>query len=173
MFLNVAVIYIFNFYCVDYSFHNEVPFTDLELVVPTEQVLTSKGCKRTRNSDTWKCNVNKKRCQACQEYESRNKVIRGKREIHNRKNCINCKFKFHIYFPTEEQQELLFNNFWGLNDDIKAHFYSENTKLIVKKTKRTLSILSRQQSFAYFFHLEGIPIRVCKPFFLNTLDIRQ
>ena len=25
----------------------------------------------------------------------------------------------------------------------------------------------------YFFHLAGIPIRVCKPFFLNTLDISQ
>ena len=143
--------------------------------MPIEQLSTKKkvGRKRTRNPDSWKCNVNKKRRQAGQEYKSRNKVIRRKREINNEKDCTNCKFKCHIYFP-QEQRELLFNKFWGLSDDLKAHFYSENTTRIVKKTKRTLAISSRRQySFAYFFHLAGIPIRVCKPFFLNTLDISQ
>ena len=44
----------------------------------------------------------------------------------------------------------------------------------MKKTNRSKADVSRRQfSFAYYFHQECIPVRVCKRFFSTTLDISQ
>ena len=83
-----------------------------------------------------------------------------KREIRIVKNCNNCKFKCQVDFIQNERQTI-FNHFWSLNDERKSHFYNENTKRLVKKTKLTKSTQSRRNfSFAYYFHKHGVAIRV-------------
>ncbi|XP_059173666.1 uncharacterized protein LOC131954152 [Physella acuta] len=132
-----------------------------------------KGRKRTKDPQAWKCYINKRKRQAGEEYHNRNKTVRRRRELKNTKDCTACKFKCSTFF-SEDQRALIFAHFWSLPDERKSHFYSENTTRILKKTKRTTVEDSRRQySFSYFFYKDGSAIRVCKPFFLNTLDISQ
>lgn len=96
------------------------------------------------------------------------------REVKVDKDCNNnCKFKCHQNVSAEARKTI-FNHFWSLDELRKSHFYSANTQIIIKKTKRTKSIVSRRHfSFAYYLHVQNVPIRVCKQFFPNTLDISQ
>lgn len=81
---------------------------------------------------------------------------------------------------TDVQQNLTLKNksilkeFWMLTDNEKANFYSTTTERNENDRKRTRSENYRKKySFKYFLIKDEIKTRVCKQFYLGTLDISQ
>jgi hypothetical protein len=74
----------------------------------------------------------------------------------------------------EEDREKIHQQFWELNDEQKWHFYSVYVERWIKNRQRT-KIESPRKKYTYNYYLQkedGMRERVCKTFFLRTLDIR-
>lgn len=73
-----------------------------------------------------------------------------------------------------EQREIILKKFWAMGDENRRHdFVAHRMSPIVPKYRylKTESSRSRGLNFAYYFEVEGIRIRVCKTYFMNTLSI--
>lgn len=130
--------------------------------------------KRKRNSDTWKQNIRKKRRQSGKTYtNSKGKNVLAK-EVKTKKDCANhCRFKCSKNF-TEEDRKKIFSKFWDLDQTEQKHFINKTTERHEKQRCRTNKGKDSRKSFSYFYHfciIEGTQIRVCKEFYLTTLDI--
>ena len=75
---------------------------------------------------------------------------------------------------------MLFEHFWMLPDAEKAHFYAKTTTRCRWDKKRTrvadsiTSVSRRNYSIKYLLFAENdVKVRVCKAFYLTTLDISQ
>ena len=113
----------------------------------------------------------KRRREAGQEYEARNKVVRRAKEVKTLKDCGLCRYKCKSIISDQERTEIN-HQFWSLDAVGKDHFLDINTIEIEKASKRTKSTTSRRsKTMLYFFHLGGRKVRVCKEFFCGTLDI--
>lgn len=68
----------------------------------------------------------------------------------------------------------MFAQFWKLTDEKKLHYYAQHITKQQAKRKRTLNAESkRKNSFVYFMEMSGGRFRVCRQFFLTTLDISR
>lgn len=75
---------------------------------------------------------------------------------------------------SKEDQLKLFNQFWKLSDEKKLHFYSKFVERKDALRKRTANEHSRKhKTFVYHFELNGQFIRVCREFFLTTINVSQ
>lgn len=140
-----------------------------------EQEMTQpRSRKRVRCYENWKQNIRKRKRQAGEEYTIVKGNTQPQRKIKITKDCHGqCKFSCAKKFSKDEQ-ESIFNDFWKLTDIEKAHFYSITTERNQKKRKRTNNEHSRKNfSFRYFFNKDEVKNRVCKKFYLGTLDISQ
>lgn len=140
-----------------------------------EQEMTQpRSRKRVRCYENWKQNIRKRKRQAGEEYTIVKGNTQPQRKIKITKDCHGqCKFSCAKKFSKDEQ-ESIFNDFWKLTDIEKAHFYSITTERNQKKRKRTNNEHSRKNfSFRYFFNKDEVKSRVCKKFYLGTLDISQ
>lgn len=144
---------------------------DVAITTDNGQKLTR---KRKRKSETWKMNVNKVLCQSGKEYRDVKGNIRKQRCLKTLKNCeANCKFLCSKKISQHEREEI-FKGFWALTNNSKLHFYAKNTERFTKLRTQTSKEHSRRKySFKYYFHIADAKIRVCKIFFLSTLDISQ
>lgn len=104
--------------------------------------------------------------------DSRGQQKRAK-QVKTVKNCQGrCRYKCAHYFIANDRKEI-FDMFWSCNDTDKSTFYANTTDRSLKNRKRTASINSRKQfSISYYFLKETDRIRVCKQFYLSTIDIR-
>ncbi|KAF5282318.1 hypothetical protein FQR65_LT14372 [Abscondita terminalis] len=130
--------------------------------------------KRKVNSSEWKINVRKRKCQSGEEYVNvRGKVVKARR-VQNKKNCLqNCKFNCAKQISEDERQEV-FQSYWSLTQNEKYVFLKNTTKKLIKGRKTTGNNDSRRcYSFTYFLQVKGEDIRVCKAYFLGTLNISQ
>ena len=132
--------------------------------------------KRKRDPSHWKRNVAKIKRQAGENYTSTRtgKSVPG-RVIKDLKDCNKCKFKCCKKISAEERLNL-HKMFWSLDDENKAHFYSEYTEREEKKRCRgTTNAKPKTFSFKYFLRSgnSAVKERVCKTFFLSTLDISK
>ncbi|CAC5356571.1 unnamed protein product [Mytilus coruscus] len=128
--------------------------------------------KRKRQTQNWKQNVRKRYRQSGKEYiNAKGKTVESKR-IKTRKDCKgHCKYKCSDKISTSERKRL-FDSFWSLNDSAKNVFYSRTVIRYKTKRHRTSKQNSRKQfSYEYNFILGLIKVRVCKEFYLSTLDI--
>lgn len=128
--------------------------------------------KRKKNEAEWKQNVRKRRRQSGMEYISSRGQSRRARELKTTKDCRgNCRFKCSQHF-TQDRREEIFREFWSLTDDEKNVFYGNTVDRSVKE--KTLKEKSRR-NFSYKYHFrQGLDrVRVCKEFYLTTLDISQ
>jgi hypothetical protein len=84
-----------------------------------------------------------------------------------------CRLKCQINFSQAQRQEL-HNNFWALTDEEKWQFYAIYVERFTKQSSRSKNEESRRAfTYNYYFKSKsGKRIKVCKTFFLNTLDIR-
>ena len=134
----------------------------------------SRGRKRTKNEERWKQTIRKRRRQSGLEYTS----IKGKqmrsRELKTKKDCIgNCRFRCARVFSTTDR-ESIFKYFWSLNDSEKNVFYANTTDKDLKERVRTKNDQSRRKcSYRFYFRKGTERIRICKTFYLTTLDISQ
>jgi len=147
--------------------NNVLPDTNIaELVSP------KRGRKRVKDESQWKQAMRKRRRQSGQEYVNcRGNSCRA-RELKTVKDCEGkCKYKCASHFTAPERKDA-FDNFWQLNDTEKNTFYAQTTDKFVKATKRTKKAQSRRQNTMQYYLVKGIDrIRVCKQFYLSTLDI--
>lgn len=130
--------------------------------------------KRKRHPETWNMNINKILCQSGKEYRDVKGNVRKERTLKTLKNCEKlCKYLCAKKISTAEREQI-FKGFWTLSNDLKLHFYSKNTERIIKVRKQTSKNESRRNySYKYYFHVADEKFRVCKTFFLSTLDISQ
>lgn len=130
--------------------------------------------KRKRNIEEWKHTIRKRRRQSGQEYENSKGKKTRKRQIQSRKDCEGkCKFHCSRHISAEDRSAA-FNEFWGLDDTAKQTFYARTTEKCIKERTRTATGISRRTySFKYYFAKGDDKVRVCKEFYLTTLDISQ
>ena len=110
------------------------------------------------------------------EYES---VKTGKtvprKTVMDGKNCSNCKFRCSKNISDTERLNIN-KMFWSLSDESKAHFYSEYTVRFEKQRCRAVTN-EKPKVFSYAFYFRcgdtSRKERVCKQFFLTTLNISQ
>jgi hypothetical protein len=136
--------------------------------------LNKKSRKRQRNKENWKCNMRKKLRQSGGAYVDSNGNSQAAHQVNKRKHCGGtCRFHCTEKI-TVERQSLLFEHFWKLSDAEKAHFYARTTKRSEVLRSRSGSAEARNFAIKYFLlSHDDTEVRVCKSFYLSTLDISQ
>ena len=147
--------------------NNPIPSTAADRSTGTLE----RGRKRQRDPENWKRNVRRKRRNEGLEYTScRGKVVEARRvkEI----DCVKCRFNCSKNFCNEARHQI-FAVFWGLGDhDRRTDFIAHHCEKSQKK--QTCNEPSRRNfSISYYLTNDNQRIRVCKEFFLKTLDIGQ
>lgn len=134
--------------------------------------IPKRGRKRIKDDTLWAQNVRKRQRQSGQEYINSRGLKTRAREIKTVKDCKgHCKYICTTHFTAVERKNI-FDSFWELTDTEKNTFYAQTTDRTVKATKRTLREESRRAySIKYHLPKDTDRIRVCKQYYLSTLDI--
>lgn len=156
--------------------NEEEPEEELNEDENTQKTKNRQGRKRTRNESEWKGNKRKKARTSGQEYtSSRNTKIRA-RQL---KGCCKetCKLKCFKVFSNEERQNIL-QSFWNkdVDYDRKRQFVAscvDETPVQRRRNRNGTREGKRIVTYIYTLTSHGSRTRVCKRFFLNTLDISQ
>jgi len=132
--------------------------------------VVARGRKRHRDESSWAKNVRKRRRQAGDEYMTTKGVVKRARGVKTTKDCAGkCKYKCSSFF-SESRRKNIFDSFWKLNDTEKNSFYGNTTDCQLKERKRGNSD-RKKKSVKYYLVIDLERIRVCKEFYLGTLDI--
>lgn len=160
--------------------NSEEPCTSSSITASSTLILGSplkKGRKRKKQPEKWKANLIKKKRNSGKEYETHtlSKKVRPARKM--KTPCVEtCKFKCFQNFSEEERKQL-FTLYWGLGDIEKQRQYICNCMAIVEPRYRYVRIGGtkgpRQPNNAFYFKKGDNQVRVCKRFFMNTLDIND
>jgi len=130
--------------------------------------------KRKRQPGLWIANKRRRMRQAGEEYVSiRGKKIDARRVLPHKDNC-----KFKCTEKITEANRLEINtNFWKLTEDQKQQYF-----LMTRKNKartrlggrrRTEKCRTKAFSYAYFLYKGEKKERVCKSFYLGTINVSQ
>jgi len=132
--------------------------------------------KRKRNKDSWKCSTRKRNRQAGQEYVATtgNTISARCDTPKTRKDCLQkCKFKCAEKISESVRQQI-HTDFWQQSDDGKAYFYAQTVTRHLKRKQRKKGVVSRRyHSYAYSLYKGEELVRVCKVFYLTTLNVSQ
>lgn len=146
--------------------HNE------ENVVSVNVEKNKRPRQKRKKPENWKMNVRKQKRNSGLEYVTTSGKLRLPRFPKNINHECNCKIKCHEKLNDDAKAEI-FKNFWDLgNVDLQRGF-------ICKHVKRHSSARSRKEdsrrkfSQTYYLPFKGIEHKVCKLFFLKTLDISE
>ncbi|XP_072402345.1 uncharacterized protein [Diabrotica undecimpunctata] len=126
--------------------------------------LKKKGKNRLRYSDLDKRQVRKRKRNAGEEYVGyKNKLVKAR----SLQNYIHtCRFQCQKF--TDEERQEIFNQFWGLgNWNLQNAFITSCTEIALPKRRRTEAVTNKGKSVT----IKLKNMRVCKMFFLKTLDI--
>lgn len=129
--------------------------------------------KRVAQPTEWKQNKRKiLRNAGCAYVTLKTKVQKDARKI--KPPCSErCKLKCQEKL-TEQDREAFFQDFWGLKDiNRQRDFISRHMTPIQRKYRYTTTQKGRQLNNAFYFTKMGQQIRICKTFFMNTLDINN
>ncbi|KAK7600988.1 hypothetical protein V9T40_008429 [Parthenolecanium corni] len=151
---------------------NSPPASAASCYNDSEDVTPKKTRKRRAKPHKWSDKKAKIRRNMGQSYISRSK---SKKKVQGKKlrppSCEDkCKLRC-IEKITEHQRQKIFKSFWALGDVCKQRCFIAANLQNIQPTR--VSSLPRQRKLnqAYHFEVEGSPIRVCKAFFCDTLDI--
>ena len=129
--------------------------------------------KRIRDPSSWKSSVRKRLRQSGKQYTDSRGKQQAARCVKIKKDCTKCRFKCSANF-SEDDRLALFHEFWTLNDNEKRHFFARTTELAPTSRKRTTNVVSRKKNtIRYSLPCNGQNIRVCKTFYLSTVDVSQ
>lgn len=131
--------------------------------------------KRLRNPENWTRNLKKNKREHGLEYKDEKGRIHVPRQCQSK--CLKqCTYQCLKNFNTAER-EIIFKNFWKLSDNKKSAFYSKFVKKCSPERrhvkKENVADCQKQNSFKYFLELSNKQIRVCREFFLTTLNISK
>lgn len=122
------------------------------------------GKKRVRRVHTWKRVQRKKLRNAGQSYVDRKHNIHRKKEMQPYNH--NCRYKCTDNIPLEQRQGM-FDSYWKLESwELQTAFL--NGAIELQPVKRSKETAVNRKGVSCVFHLGGY--RVCKQFFLKTLD---
>ncbi|XP_055377150.1 uncharacterized protein LOC129609243 [Condylostylus longicornis] len=131
-----------------------------------------KSRKRKRNVENWSQNIRKSNKNSGKSYTTMKGKIIPEKKV--RIACPgSCKFKCNMLFD-ETMRQKIFDNFWGLSDlSLQRNFIAKNVDKVVTKYRYTREGSKRiGLNHAYnFYNSEGDRTRVCKKFFMTTLDV--
>ena len=89
------------------------------------------------------------------------------------KDCTSsCKFKCSKSI-SEIEHKNIFTQFWALNQQEQKHFFNATTERKRKERCRTKKGKDSRKNFSYYYYfmIDEARYRVCKEFYLSTLDI--
>lgn len=122
--------------------------------------------KRKRAPENWAVNIRKRKRHSGQAYQDRSGNLHAARRIKSTKDCRGkCKFSCLVHCNRNERENI-FHQYWQLSRNQQQDFLAKNTVQCVKSNVKRLRI-------QYTLPVLGENIRVCKEFFLGTLDISQ
>ncbi|KAJ4435584.1 hypothetical protein ANN_18200 [Periplaneta americana] len=134
--------------------------------------LPQKSRTKVANKNKWKSTVRKQKHEAGESYVSRRGKLVPQKQIQTTKNCQqHCKFSCSTKISSNERQSL-FKSFYKLTTNEKRHFILNSTERCLTKRPQGGSS-QRTTSFSYFLIVRNLRIRVCKQFYLGTLNISQ
>lgn len=91
----------------------------------------------------------------------------------NKSQCTECDYKCAKTFSYNDRTNI-FQSFWSLTDNEKTSFYLKHVKQEPVKRYRSKSVIKlKQYTFKYYFEKNNTLHRVCRIFFLSTLNISQ
>ncbi len=128
--------------------------------------------KRSINPHLWKQNVRKRQREQGEQYVDIKGKVHRARQMQSRCNQT-CKYNCLYNFP-EDGRVSIFNAYWNMNDSKKLHFFSKFVKQSVPARRRIKvadNVHRKKSTNLFFFQLNGVEKRVCKSFFLSTLDV--
>jgi hypothetical protein len=126
--------------------------------------------KRTRNLSKWKQNITKALRNTGQCYLSASKLKKQVPARSIKDVCNNCRLKCSERISETERIDL-FNNYWSLGNLELQRAYISSCMIDIKpKYRYTNAEKPRLPNSALYFTVNGNKIRVCKKYFINSLD---
>lgn len=153
----------------DGEFRDLENFTIPEESLPAEKKLTR---KRSIKKEQWKQNVRKRQRVHGEQYVNIKGKVQRPRQMKSTCNKT-CKYSCLSNFP-EDGRIAIFQAYWKLSDGKKLHYFSKYIKQSAPARRRvhvTDNGHRKKNTNLFFFRLNGVEKRVCKTFFLSTLDI--
>lgn len=147
---------------------------DLSLaVIPVDNVADitkTKGRKRTRQPENWKQVKAKKLRNLGKTYiNSKNKITKARQLKPPCKDT--CKLRCSTKINSVQRQTI-FDTYWAIGEiHNQRSFILSCLTNITPRYRYTNALVPRNGNKAFHFIIDGHAIRVCKTFFLNTLDI--
>lgn len=88
---------------------------------------------------------------------------------------VSCKCPFMCTrYVSEDDRNKIFDGYWNLaSKNLQRQFISNHCRCIKKKSGNTKLSSRRKETIVYHFTVGEAQVRVCKKFFLNTLDIGE
>lgn len=121
--------------------------------------------------DSWRQNVRKRRRNEGRKYISTTGKIVAARSIKNLQTDCPCPMKCSMKISVEHRKEL-FQSFWAMSSLQRQRDYLLTVvKSVAVGRKRAKTSTKRNVTMQYSFTCNGTSHRVCKRFFLTTLDI--
>ncbi|XP_039298989.1 uncharacterized protein LOC120354918 isoform X2 [Nilaparvata lugens] len=140
-----------------------------ELSDAPSTLVAKKGKKRIAYPSKWEDNKRKILRNTGQQYISKkSKTTRPARAL--KPACDDCIFDCASKFSEEDRQKI-FSEHWEIGDVTRQREFITHQKKDVTTHNQTDK--SRKVNWAYYFTKNGKEIRVCKVFFMNTLDITR
>lgn len=147
------------------------PYLVDEEGVLRDDVLPKRKRSRLANPVSWRGNVRKqKRNEGAEYLSSRGKVVKA-RSMKNPGIDCPCNLKCSTKI-SHEARECLFKSYWGMSDLQRQRDYlGSMVKAMSIGRRRVKTSSKRNATLHYTLTYNGTNHRVCKTFFLNTLDI--
>ena len=129
--------------------------------------------KRRLDPKSWKQSTCKRLRQSGKAYTSSKAKQVSARAVKTTKNCTeSCKFKCSNHISDDDRGKV-FESFWAMSREEKQHFINTTTERLPKGRCRTDKGKDSRKSYSYYYYfiLDDVCHRVCKEFYLSTLDI--
>ena len=144
--------------------------TELDINENTEEEKEFRSRRRQKNPELWKQNTRKRKRNAGEEYIS----CCGQKIPRRSSQRIDCKCRFKCTEKiNEDDQQRVFQNYWKSDYGGQRDFILKHVEKIAKARKTTSKKSRREHSYQYFLENEAGKKRVCKAFFLNTLNVGE
>ena len=130
--------------------------------------------KRKKDTKSWKSNKRKDARNSGISYVNTLKKGMPAKRIRTENDCTaSCRMKCTTHVTDETRKEI-FQHYYNLDKEAKTSFVLATTsKLKTKRPDKKLVNSRRKFSFKYHFVIAEKQRKVCKTFYLNTLDISQ
>lgn len=130
--------------------------------------------KRKRNPNEWKGEKRKQLRQSGQSYVTVRGELQPEKSLQKCKvDHLKCRFKCSQKI-SDERRTCIHQQHWSLCDQEKRHFYIATTTRKDKvRSRRAENPNRKKQSYSYYFTIDGTDTRICKEFYLKTLDIDE